>query len=295
MNLMKKSNALFLFFLLSFFLSGCGEDEDPAPALASLGMLPEEIKESSGLLFWNGSLWTHNDSGNANVLYRLSPTDGSLQGEVRIENAANTDWEDLAQDDNYFYIGDFGNNNGTRKNLRIYRIPKSELSRDEVTADLIFFNFPDQTDFTSRPKAHNFDCEAMTACDGQLFLFSKNHLDLQCRLYQLPANPGTYEATLLQSFDTKGLITGADLDLNKNTLYLSGYFKTDRYRPFLWVFSDFPNTDFWQGTATQINLDVFRKTEGISFWEGRKCYITSEGRSVGEETLYSFDATEWLK
>lgn len=284
-----------LLFLVLLFLPSCREEEPPTATLTSQGMLPSALQESSGLLLWNGSLWTHNDSGNANSLYRLSPSDGSLQGEIQISNAENTDWEDLAQDDTYFYIGDFGNNDGNREDLRIYRILKEDLDEDEVNAEMISFRFPDQNDFSNRPKAHDFDCEAMIAYNGQLFLFSKNHLDKQCRLYQLPSTPGDYEATLLSTFATDGLVTGADIDPAQKTLYLLAYNQTDRYQPFIWVFTDFPNTDFWQGTATRINFTNYRKTEGLCFWENRKCYLTSESRSVGEETLYSFDAAEWLK
>ena len=34
--------------------------------------LPEEVKETSGLFFHNGRLWTHNDSGGKPILF-VSP------------------------------------------------------------------------------------------------------------------------------------------------------------------------------------------------------------------------------
>ena len=43
---------------------------------------------------------------------------------IKIDNAKNDDWEELAEDDEFIYIGDFGNNNGKRKNLCIYIIRK---------------------------------------------------------------------------------------------------------------------------------------------------------------------------
>jgi hypothetical protein len=38
-------------------------------------------------------------------------------------NAKNTDWEALTNDGNNFYIGDFGNNDGSRRDLTIYKVP----------------------------------------------------------------------------------------------------------------------------------------------------------------------------
>jgi hypothetical protein len=49
---------------------------------------------------------------------------GNLIRTININSANNSDWEDITQDDlNNFYIGDFGNNNNDRTNLRIYKIP----------------------------------------------------------------------------------------------------------------------------------------------------------------------------
>ena len=38
--------------------------------------LPKEIKESSGLLYFDNAIWTHNDGGNKPVLYKLDPETG---------------------------------------------------------------------------------------------------------------------------------------------------------------------------------------------------------------------------
>ena len=76
--------------------------------------LPAEVIETSGLLFLNGKLITHNDSGDDSNLYEIDTITGNITRTVSVSNATNIDWEDIAQDDTYIYIGDFGNNNGTR-------------------------------------------------------------------------------------------------------------------------------------------------------------------------------------
>lgn len=139
-----------------------------------LATLPATVRESSGLLLWNGLLWTHNDSGGSPDLYALDP-DGAtvVQRVVRVRNASNVDWEDITHDGEYGYIGDFGNNNGNRTDLKVYRFLLEELEGDTVNAEAIMFSYPDQSDFTPRPQNNNFDAEAMIVLDDSLYIFLK--------------------------------------------------------------------------------------------------------------------------
>ena len=113
-----------------------------------IGTLEDEIQETSGLLFVGDELWTHNDSGNENRLYQLDTMTGAVLREVLIANAENEDWEDITQDNQYIYIGDFGNNEGTRTDLRIYRILKSSLNLNVVNADCLLYTSPSPRDAT---------------------------------------------------------------------------------------------------------------------------------------------------
>ncbi|WP_240743145.1 hypothetical protein, partial [Ilyomonas limi] len=88
--------------------------------------LNTKLNETSGLLWWNNQVWTHNDSGGEPALYAVDSSTGKIIRKVTVSNATNIDWEDLAQDDNYIYIGDFGNNaQGNRNDLKIYKVKKS--------------------------------------------------------------------------------------------------------------------------------------------------------------------------
>jgi hypothetical protein len=155
--------------------------------------LPSAVNESSGLLFTDGSLWTHNDSDNSATLFRVDSTSGQVVQQVGISNFPNIDWEELAASSQYLYVGDFGNNNGNRRDLRILRVAKADLGPSATTASAqaIAFSYPDQTDFTSRPNNHNFDCEAFFFANDSLHLFTKNWADLKTRYYTVPATPGT--------------------------------------------------------------------------------------------------------
>ena len=95
--------------------------------------LPAMLSESSGAVFFNGRFISHNDSGNENKLYELDTATGLILRTVHIQNAVNSDWEDLAQDATSLYIGDIGNNRGNRTDLKIYKIAKADyLASDTV-------------------------------------------------------------------------------------------------------------------------------------------------------------------
>ena len=88
----------------------------------------------------NGKIIKHNDRGDAANLYDIDGLSCSLLRIILITNATNEDWEDLAEDEDHIYIGDFGNNDGNTTNLRIYKILKSDFkNKTAVTAERISF------------------------------------------------------------------------------------------------------------------------------------------------------------
>ena len=106
-----------------------------------LDTLPAIIWETSGLVPFGEQWITHNDSGDSPQLYVIDKTSADNLRIVSIENANHIDWEDVAFDDTYLYIGDFGNNLGDRQDLRIYRVLLSDLVGDTATAEVIEFSF----------------------------------------------------------------------------------------------------------------------------------------------------------
>src|SRR5699024_10353008 len=120
----------------------------------------------------------------------------------------NHDWEEIAQDENYIYVGDFGNNvSGNRTDLKIIRVSKSSILEDNPQMDEINFSYEDQTDFTTKePNNTDYDCEAFEITEEAIFLFTKEWLSKETRLYKLPKTPGTYMAKLQDSYNVNGLI-----------------------------------------------------------------------------------------
>lgn len=252
--------------------------------------LNNSINETSGLITINQKLITHNDSGGEAALYEIDTLSGNYTRKVTIGNATNQDWEDICSDSNYIFIGDFGNNNGSRTNLKIYRILISDYintPNDTVIADTISFNYADQTNFTPTSYSTNFDAEAIIAKDDSLYIFTKNWGNSWTNIYALPKTPGNYQTTKIDSINAQGLITGATYNKTNGTITLVGYTFTS---PFVIKINQYINNQFSNGTVTKTVLSVPAsiQTESITPINQTQYYITAEEHSSGSSSLYRF-------
>lgn len=158
--------------------------------------LPSSLKEISGLAFLNKkTLVAINDGGNSNELFVLKKN-GELIKRVEVVNAKNKDWEDLATDGTYLYIADIGNNANKRENLKIYKVNINEvLTKFEVKAELIEFNYSEQTQFPPDDENLEFDAEALACYKDTLWLFTKTNTKPwkgNARIYKVPTIPGRF-------------------------------------------------------------------------------------------------------
>lgn len=217
-------------FTLCFLLFGYAFGQTPLPPTL-LTALDASVAESSGLAYFGGRIITHNDSGDGPHLYEIDSANGNILRTVVVTNASANDWEDLAQDSSYLYIADFGNNNGTRTDLKIFRISWNDyLAQDSVEADTIAFSYADQTDFSSQTFQTDFDAEALIAFGDSLYIFTKNWGSLfTSGIYPCPKLPGTYSLNRQDSLNVPGLVTGADYDPVRQSIWLTGYFLTTRF------------------------------------------------------------------
>lgn len=241
--------------------------------------LPKALRESSGIIFFNDRLISHNDSGNKNKLYELDTVSGTITRTVSISNAKNVDWEDIAQDDTHIYVGDIGNNSGKRTDLKIYKIAKSEyLNATEITAKVINYSYSDQKKFTSNFNNTEWDAEALISFDDNyLIVFTKNWVDGRTKAYPIPKLPGTHVVSPLKStLNSQGLITGATYNPFTKKVYLIGY--SSLLQPFVWVSEDFTGMDIFSGTNTKTSLSSlgFEQAEGITYVGANRYFITSE-------------------
>lgn len=236
-----------------------------------------------------------NDGGDKSNLYVFTDDPSKTARTVKVSGVSNKDWEELATDNDYLYIGDTGNNSGSRQDLMIYRVKKTDvMDKDEVIPERIMFNYEGQTKFIP-VKKHNFDCEAMVIVGDSIFLFTKNRGNLKTDLYGFPKTPGYYKVRKLASFEASGLITGAAYitDHSASELALLGYdLDNHSYNPFLILFTGFTGTHFFSGVSSRIGFAQKLQTESIVFNDLNEVYITSEGEKGKKGFMYKASVKE---
>lgn len=244
-----------------------------------------DLDENSGLIFYNNNIITFNDSGGEANLYEINGSTGNITRTVTITNATNVDWEDITQDASYIYIGDIGNNNGNRTDLKIYKIAKNDYNGydDVAVAEIISYSYADQLDFTSNPNNTNWDAEGLISYGDQLLIFSKNWVDNRVNVYSTPKTNGTHSALLESSYNTNGLITSAEISLNETIIYLTGY--SSSQAPFMYTIHGIPNNslDIFSGVISEKISNIVpigNQVEAIALFEitpnKHRLYISNE-------------------
>ena len=263
------------------------------------------LNENSGLIYFASHLWTINDGGNSNSIYELD-TLGNLIREISVIGASNVDWEGLSQNDEHIYIGDFGNNSGSRSDLCIYELDKAQIIDPNVTEIVAVkksFVYSDQVQFNWPLNQHNYDCEALIASNDSLYLFTKNWLNEEVNIYVLPSHwTDTASAILKESFNSDGLITGASRDSESGHTLLLGYKNNgaNLYTCFVWILWDHALFDFFGGNKRRIEIGsmfTLGQTEGVALRNGQEGFVSGEQISsviTIEPKLSSFDFTQYF-
>ncbi len=273
-------------------------------------VLPDALVELSGMVYWKGYFWGHNDGGNGPWFYAIDTLTGVVKKVIGLTGAANEDWEEMAQDSSNIYIGDFGNNaNGNRTNLKIYIVPKDliDVAGDTVKLSssqysIINFSYPDQLSFA--PTGGNktkFDCEAMFFHRGRLHLVTKNWIGNYSVHYSLPTLPGTYSATRHDSLNTAGfLITGADIGA-EDQIMLTAYNAGGACTMYLIYGFDTSANYFQTGNKRRINLPSslsIGQLESVCYINGIRGAMGSEKFQVSiinvAQNIRRFTTNQWV-
>ena len=219
--------------------------------------LSDSLKETSGLTFFRDKLYTINDGGNSSEVFEIDKSSGKILDVIKTD-LKNRDWEAITSDSINTYIGDFGNNVGTRKDLKIYKIPFKDSVKIDSIQEIPFF-YPEQKDFEPKNINNDFDAEAMIFLNGKIHLFTKEWISKSVTHYTV--NPNVFvqqPAEKIESFKTDFVVTDASYFDKK--LYLVGYTKN-----------------------TEVFLSIFGETEpGIFFNQKPVKYYIGSSLSVGQ-------------
>ena len=271
-----KNAIIFFFSVFSFFIFS-----------QKSTVLSEELKEISGIHYINDTLLVaHNDGGNGPFLYFIHPNSGKILKRVVVKGVKNTDWEDIALEGKFLYIGDFGNNANKRKNLSIIRVSwKEALMKDTVNSEVMTFEYSDQIAFPPEKKALNFDAECMAFADGYLWIFTKNRTDPFdgiSYVYRVKFQENTH-AILKKEYSVKIGSKGWMFDSVTGGDFAYGYFYLTTYNRVLkYLFSKGKFT-----LVKQYKYNEYNQKEAITVIKDDQIYVANEFQKVlGKQKLY---------
>lgn len=165
------------------------------------------IREASGLVASRQNanvLWTHNDSGDKNVIYAINDR-GKLLGVYTLARAYARDWEDIAlgpgpeEGKQYIYIGDIGNNEERFRKQYVYRVPEPVVSAEQAPVqekltevEGIVFSYPER----------NHDAEALMLDPFTKDLYVVTKMDSNVIVFRAAYPQATTETITLEKAAT---------------------------------------------------------------------------------------------
>lgn len=260
---------------------------------SKLGVLDKEIHESSGVVASHtspGLYWTHNDSGDGPFLYAFD-NHGAHRGVWRVTGATARDWEGIAagpgpeRGTNYLYIGDVGDNEGTRPEVMVYRVPEPVITPTSASSrktnpistrdlEMVRLRYPDGK--------HDAEALLVHPVTGNIYIVTKvpfgNPIVYEAEA-PLETGPTTTmvrvgEISLPSLFG--GLITGGDISPDGLRVALCDY--GQGYEMVL-PSGGVPFNKIWSQPLRSIELGERNQGEAIGYrLDGRALLTTSEGR-----------------
>ena len=228
-------------------------------------------------------LWLINDSGDKPQIY-CATMRGELQYKIRVTNATNVDWEDLAVsgDENCgIYVADIGDNNAKRASVTIYRVDSPServdaipMDRDGIgvlsdTAEVYTFTYPD-----GARDAETFLVDPRT---NDFYIISKR--DKLARVYraQAPHRHGTTRTLEFVTTLPMSMLTAGDVSHDGTMIILKNYL-------FAWQWERRPNesvADALKRPGVRLPYMPEEQGEAICFTKDDRGFVTTSERENG--------------
>ncbi len=267
---------------------------------SQLQVLDPQLHEISGLAETDAYYWGVNDSGGKAVLYGFDKKTAKLAQVIELQGAINIDWEELAQDQQFLYIADSGDNFAMRQSIDIYKVAIQDLAlfnnssnasnvgiARKIASQVIHVKYADKDNFLPQKK-HNFDSEALTVVGDKLWLFSKNRQDQQTKLYKIDKQAKQQILAPTASYPVQGLITAADYNAATEQLILLGYSKKSLFGgSFIWVLDVKDDLPLWS-SATRYKLKRYAQWESIKWLTKKGFIVAAEKSSLGKQAVAKF-------
>ena len=229
-------------------------------------------------------LWLINDSGDKPQIY-CATMRGDLRYKLRVANATNVDWEDIAiscagkQCD--IYVADIGDNNGKRANVTIYRVNAPSDSVDMIpmdrdgigvvndTADVFTFTYPDG--------ARDAEAFLVDPRTNDFYIISKR--DKLARVYRAAA-PHRNGSTRTLEFVTTlpmSMLTAGDISHDGSMIILKNYL-------YAWQWDRRPNesvADVLKRPGVRLPYMPEEQGEAICFTSDDRGFMTTSERENG--------------
>ena len=209
-----------------------------------------DIVESSGLAVVDGLFATVNDSGDSGRVFTVDPGSGDTVG-VTSWSGDPTDVEAIAPaGDGQVWVGDIGDNRGSRDSVRIARVPVGRGDR-EVDVDWRDLTYPDGP--------RDAECLLAHPVTGRLLVITKGALG--GTVYAVPPSSDT----LRPLASAPGLVTDGAFLPDGRHLILRTY-----DRAFVYTYPAFEKVG-------SLDLPEQEQGEGLAVAPDGQVYLSSEG------------------
>ena len=252
-----------------------------------------DVTESSGLSAseCQDVLWTHNDAGNAPLIFAMDTT-GKHLGTWKVTGAQNIDWESIATHRDgsgkcFLLIADFGDNDEARKQVEIYRVPEPEISPEgssSSAANPLTTAEVEVMKYTYADGSQNAETILVHPKSGDIYIVTKEKTG-PAGVHRIAQQYGSNEiiktekvAEVSVPSTPEGLLTGGSFSPDGTRLMLC-----DKKGGYEFILpAGVANVDeIWKQKPVFVNVGDRKQGEGVSYGrDGMTLYASSERKNA---------------